>query len=200
MCWYSNIWIVEYSNFEVLKYLNVQIFEYLLNIEMLLEDALPHWQLARGCTLRAEPVGWECVWKQQQQQSESIVILIVNNNVRMLSKTTTINASFFTYLFVNSGGIFLLLWGGHGGMKLIFSLIFISPRSWRRFCGGQYWSVIFRGQEQWALLDPCLDQRQRQDEREKQLQPLCLHPHHAALQRQEVLGIDRFCKIHDWTM
>ena len=31
-----------------------------------------------------------------------------------------------------------------------FSLIFISPRSWRRFCGGQYWSVIFRGQEQWA--------------------------------------------------
>jgi len=82
-------------------------------------------------------------------------------------------------------------------MKLIFSLIFISPRSWRRFCGGQYWSVIFRGQEQWALLDPCLDQRQRQDEREKQLHPLCLHPHHAALQRQEVLGIDRFCKIHN---
>jgi len=82
-------------------------------------------------------------------------------------------------------------------MKLIFSLIFISPWSWRRFCGGQYWSVIFRGQEQWALLDPCLDQRQRQDEREKQLQPLCHHPHHAALQRQEVLGIDRFCKIHN---
>ena len=121
MCWYSNIWIVEYSNFEVLKYLNVQIFEYLLNIEMLLEDALPHWQLARGCTLRAEPVGWECVWKQQQQQSESIVILIVNNNVRMLSKTTTINASFFTYLFVNSGGIFHLLWVDHSGSECSFS-------------------------------------------------------------------------------
>ena len=130
MCWYSNIWIVEYSNFEVLKYLNVQIFEYLLNIEMLLEDALPHWQLARGCTLRAEPVGWECVWKQQQQQSESIVILIVNNNVRMLSKTTTINASFFTYLFVNSGGI----WDREEGQSDIRRNAF---SCWKSFWGKQ---------------------------------------------------------------
>ena len=58
------------------------------------------------------------------------------------------------------------------------------------------WSIMKRhSQEQWALVDPCLDQRQ--DEREKQLQSLCLHPHHAALQRQEVPGIDRFCKIHN---
>jgi len=68
---------------------------------MLLEDALPHWQLARGAD-----------WERSQSGENAIVIVIVigNNTVRMLLKTTTINASFFTYLFVNSGGIFLL-WG-----------------------------------------------------------------------------------------
>jgi len=53
--------------------------------------------------------------------SESIVIVVVNNNVRMLLKTTTINASFFTYLFVNSGGIFHLLWGDQSGSEYAFS-------------------------------------------------------------------------------
>ena len=37
--------------------------------------------------------------------NNNIAIVVVGNNVRKSLKTTTINASFFTYLFVNSGGI-----------------------------------------------------------------------------------------------
>ena len=48
-----------YSNTQVLKD---------WNIPMLLENSLPHWQLARRCKLRPEPVGWEWGWQQQQQQ------------------------------------------------------------------------------------------------------------------------------------
>ena len=53
--------------------------------------------------------------------SQNIAIVVVDNNVRMPLKTTTINASFFTYLFVNSGGIFHLLWGDHSGSEYTFS-------------------------------------------------------------------------------
>ena len=53
--------------------------------------------------------------------SENIAVVVVDNNVRMPLKTTTINASFFTYLFVNSGGIFHLLWGDHSGSEYTFS-------------------------------------------------------------------------------
>jgi len=62
--------------------------------------------------------------------SENIVIVVVANNVRMPLKTTAINASFFTYLFVNSGGIFHLLWGDHSGSECAFSFQITFGQGW----------------------------------------------------------------------
>ena len=61
------------------------------------------------------------------------------------------------------------------------------------------WSILKRHFQRtgavstaWSLPGPKAKAR-----RKRKATSLCLHPHHAALQRQEVLGIDRFCKIHN---
>lgn len=61
------------------------------------------------------------------------------------------------------------------------------------------WSILKRHFQRtgavstaWSLPGPKAKAR-----RKRIATSLCLHPHHAALQRQEVLGIDRFCKIHN---
>ena len=70
---YPNNQIFICSNFKVINtrtwYSNTQVLKD-WNIPMLLENSLPHWQLARRCKLRPEPVGWEWGWQQQQQRQQ----------------------------------------------------------------------------------------------------------------------------------
>ena len=122
----------------------------------------------------------------------------------MLLKTTTINASFFTYLFVNSGGIFHLLWGGSSGrceyMQLAskfhlhkaqvfevwsFNVIFSQSRKRTNFPPTVQTTFDQRSKYNWPTRAFA---KRKLEKGANSKRPL--HPHLARLQSQELLKID----------
>ena len=140
---YPNVEMLQWENIKVSKQSNIHMFKHQSELEhdipilkyKKIEIFQCWWKIPCHIDNWQEGASWD---RSQLGENEvdnnnnnnNIVIVVVGNNFRKSLKTTTINASFFTYLFVNSGGI----WDREEGQSDIRRNAF---SCWKSFWGKQ---------------------------------------------------------------